>query len=205
MTIYINEKYKFVYFMIPKNASSTIRHFILQNLFDNPNLKYNWEQISDFGNFCSRNKSLSQCKDYFWFIFFRNPINRVVSTYNDKVLSIVGDQVYDGLYNPRMSLEKFIDFVIKTPDLVIDRHIKSQTFGNVEKLLNQNRFDFIGSVENFEHDMRKVKILLNLKYEPLKLRKTIRRNVHTNLKEKLYKRYENDFILFKKIGLNYIV
>lgn len=208
MTIYACKKHKFIYFSIFKNASSTIRHFILKNLLNEPELKYNWQQIATFSNYSNEIKVIKNKKeiyttkyyDYFWFIFFRNPYDRVVSVYNDKVLAIPKDQIYEGLYNPKMKLYEFIDFVAGTSDNKIDIHLKSQTIGLKDDLQYMN---LIGDIKHLDTHIKYLKNRLNLKYEPIQLRKTKKIELDSYLKKLLYNRYREDFETFKKLGFNY--
>lgn len=198
MALYIDKQFKLIYFMIHKNASSSIRHFILKNKLNDSNLKYDWEQLTTMGKI--KKHELDKYKDYFWFIFFRHPYDRVISAYNDKVKAMPGDQIYNSLYNPKMSLSDFVQYVINTPDNKIDLHVRSQTFGfNSYK----DKMDFIGTVENFDEDIKKVKNILNLKFEPEILRKTKKRTITSSLKTVLYKRYIKDFKTFKSLNIHY--
>lgn len=205
--VFVNTKLKYVYFCIHKNATSTIRYLILQNELNNPDIEYNWKNLyftfKKLNIYVLRNKKqLEDVKDYFWFIFFRNPYDRVISTYNDKVIAMPGDQIYESLYNPRMSLRNFIENIVcLIPDEFSDLHFRSQTYGSVREYIDN--FNFIGTIENFDNDIKIIKEKLNLKYEPKKLRKTKKRNLDPYLKEKLYERYKDDFEIFKSLGINY--
>ena len=198
MKIYVNHKYKFVYFMIFKNASSSIRYLIFQNLQNKKDLKYDIDQLAAIPVITL--KKLSEYEDYFWFIFFRNPYDRVVSAYHDKVLGLPNDQIYEGLYNPNLHFNDFIKQIIKIPDDKIDIHLRSQTFKITHLIPKMN---FIGTIENFDHDIREIKRIFNLSYEPVQLRKTKKLELDDQLKAKIYKRYKQDFEIFKKINLNY--
>lgn len=194
----INHKYKYIYFMIPKNACSTIRHCLLKQIENNDNLGYNLKQLKKMKKINYHN--LIRFKDYFWFAFLRNPFDRVIACYKDKVLGEPGDEVYKSLYNPTQTFEDFVNFVSVTPDEVIDWHLKSQDF-YIGKYIDD--MDFVGVVKYFVPGMELIKKRINNNFSYGHLRKTkpFKREDYfnnQNLKDKILVRYKKDFDLIEK-------
>ena len=89
--------------------------------------------------------------DYFRFTFVRNPWDRLVSCYSNKIVgrkdsSVLWNYNYANL--DQMSFEKFVRFVYGLPDQYADGHIKSQT-----DMFDPSKMDFIGRFENFSEDL----------------------------------------------------
>jgi hypothetical protein len=193
----INHKHKYIFFMIPKNACSTVRHCLLKQIEDNENLEYNLKQLKGMRKINYHN--LHRFQDYFWFAFLRNPFDRVIACYKDKVLNELGDEKYKPLYNPDLTFEKFVNFISVTPDDIIDWHLKSQDFYIGQYIDNMN---FIGHVDFFPMGMEFVKKRINNNFSYGHLRKTkpFKKGsyfVNMELENKILIRYKRDFDLIR--------
>lgn len=87
-----------------------------------------------------------QFKYYFKFAFVRNPWDRLVSCYFNKVLT-KNHRAFRECYGK--DFDYFVDFVSKKDLESADRHIQFQT-----SLIPLGFVDFIGRMENFEADLR---------------------------------------------------
>ncbi len=113
-------------------------------------------------------------KDYFHFTFVRNPYDRLLSCYIQKVYNpalsnltnryfINGEdrQFVKGYGNlmgfKKMSFSDFVHFVTKIPDEHCDPHFSPQ-----HRLLDLETLDFIGRLENFEQDFSYIKEQISL-------------------------------------------
>lgn len=132
----INKKHRFLWFRVAKVGSSTIKVLLREHQVDMP-------FMSDRFHF---NKD--KYKNYFKFAFVRNPWDRVVSCYFQKVAN----------KNPKWAFyygscfdkgfDYFVHF-IESKDLhTADRHIRLQT-----SLIPIEDVDFIGRLEHFNEDL----------------------------------------------------
>ncbi|MFB6226471.1 MAG: sulfotransferase family 2 domain-containing protein [Candidatus Paceibacteria bacterium] len=100
-------------------------------------------------------------------IFVRNPYDRLVSAYRDKICSpgqigVINSQ--KELYRD-MPFKEFVKVISKISDKKIDRHFRSQTWFLTDKKGNLIP-DFIGKFENFEEDYKKCMERLGFKKIP---------------------------------------
>lgn len=86
--------------------------------------------------------------NYFKFAFVRNPWDRVVSCYFNKIVARCYP-TFSECYGK--SFEYFVDFIDRLNLSVADVHIRLQT-----KLIPLDQVDFVGSLENFEDDLNYV-------------------------------------------------
>jgi hypothetical protein len=108
-------------------------------------INQSYDEYMEIHTLASRNtgyKLSTEQKSYFIFAFVRNPLDRLVSCYEDKVKSTKqhhGKYYFDTNYNKifintffgdkfrqDMSFGEFIKLVCKIPDLFADGHFKSQ-------------------------------------------------------------------------------
>lgn len=149
-------------------------------------------------------------RDYFKFAFVRNPFDRLVSCYKDKILN--KDKMEIGYFQKsykyydqyplkeNMSFEEFVDVVTMIPDHLADRHFKRQCCFICppgEKLV----FDFIGRFENLVNDWRYIAERFDfdpvLPYTNTSNPKKGSKDFYTPaLLEKVYSYYKEDVLLF---------
>lgn len=153
---------KGAYVEIAKVASSSIKVFIATTL--GIPLKDGDPHATDFPTA----RLADVPADYFVFSFVRNPWDRLVSCYRDKVGGEPGeftDLEGRGLaacfstfqqFSPGMSFADFVAAVTEIPDEVADEHFRSQhTFVT-------DRVDFLGRFERIETDFSQVLSRLDL-------------------------------------------
>ena len=85
-------------------------------------------------------------RDYFKFALVRNPWDRLVSCYFDK---IVAKKMFHHLHG--MEFDAFVDYVATRNLRTIDRHLRLQTC-----LMPSNDLDFIGRFENLTEDVNEI-------------------------------------------------
>ncbi|MFC1866518.1 sulfotransferase family 2 domain-containing protein [Thermodesulfobacteriota bacterium] len=96
---------------------------------------------------------------YFKFAFVRNPWDRLVSCWKNKVVDSNYYRFSDKQLLKMQSFENFVEFV-KSKDIKrCDHHIRLQS-----KLIDLNVVDFIGRFERFEEDLIKVTQIIGIEY-----------------------------------------
>ena len=161
---FINEKLKIVYCSIQKNACTLFKNMLV----DNSDLKVKFEtsneNIHDFLNQQIPNNSVSHLlsclssSEYFKFVILRDPFQRVVSGYLDKIAKhvvpevfaqevILSVQTFLGIppdIQQSITFSQFIDYLVRTPDQQLNDHwrpqynfiatVKFNLFGQFESL-----------------------------------------------------------------------
>lgn len=128
--VYVCEKRSFIYYDIPKCASSTIR-----------------KEVFDSNNECSLHNPDRALSEYFKFTFVRNPWARMVS--NWKMFTNQPYRIRQLKSMTTRDLSDFEDFV----------HFASETKNHhwqPQVLYLPDDLDFIGRVETFDTDFKKL-------------------------------------------------
>lgn len=184
---------------IPKNANSTINASLLKKSgisFDE----------RDYATIHKKKKHLSTTKrklfhlnkKAFTFAFARNPYSRLVSCYKNKIHDEQSEikNVYFGMFNEKMSFEKFVKQVCKIPDFLSDPHFRSQS----TYLFYRKRpmFDYLGHIENFDRDFEYVAKkfeLSSITSMNVSRKEDWRTYYNPELAQLVYNRYKKDFKL----------
>ena len=178
----VSDKYRFVYFVAPKVACSSIK-FALLPLFEdldpaeyrvrqgNENSAIKIHELFADSDYQVRKRQFLKRLDgggydnYFKFAFVRNPWDRLVSCWNHKLSeesspglkspARLAERVYSGMPFP-----EFVEVVADTPDSGANLHFKSQSsmiYGNSN---GEDRgpplADFVGRFENLQADFSAV-------------------------------------------------
>jgi len=133
---------RFCWFRVAKSGTRTILKILSQHSTFSVNA----------GDVCY---DAGKYRDYFKFAFVRNPWDRVVSCYLDKVVNKRRDYYMEC---HGKDFEYFVRFIKKKDLSICDRHIRLQS-----RLFPYREVDFIGRFENFENDLRSVLDKLNIK------------------------------------------
>ncbi|MDX5326333.1 MAG: sulfotransferase family protein [Bacteroidota bacterium] len=135
-----------------------------------------------------------QYEGYFKFAFVRNPVDRFISGWKDKVIN----QNYFGFdqetHNSMKDLKNFIKWVGQMDLENCDEHLRAQY-----SLIDLNNIDFIGRFENFEQDLRIVADKIGMPYdENLHLNSSGKKPLEISLdnRKAIQKLYRKDYRIF---------
>ncbi len=183
----ICEEKQFMWFRVAKVATRTIYEMLKQS---------GVHLDADHPYHCYYAKNVY--KDYFKFSFVRNPYDRLVSCYKNKVLEYnyfkLSDEVWEEM---KQDFGKFVDFVDKQNIENCDVHLRLQA-----RLIDLNEMDFIGRMENFDNDIRYVFDKLAIPYKEI-MRKNVSKDktsyrefYNEELKQKVAEIYAKDLNIF---------
>lgn len=201
----ISHKRKYIYVYVPKVACSTIREMLAKidgvPYYPNWTFKNGKKLVTRFKRV--RIPDITKFNNYFKFMFVRNPWDRLVSCYLEKVVSVRNmansPWVDNGIYRAfksnygknfkTMTFDQFVEFVSCVPDKDADGHFRSQHTYVGNQL---NNINFIGKFEKLDEDLDKVKHTLMIDYDHKHILKSKNR--------KPYKEYYT--VKTKKLVLN---
>lgn len=157
---FVLEKYRAVYFVTPKVANTTLKQ-VFCDLLEIPTPK--GPHAAEF----PRVKKIDDYRDYFKFCFVRNPWDKTVSCYFDKIVKANkrSQRAFSFLrkkkvilnntaFHKDMKFHEFVEVVCQLNDNEADAHIRSQhcLLSNESGLF----VDFVGKHERFQEDFAKV-------------------------------------------------
>lgn len=141
-----SENPKYMGFLIAKNAHSSMRDYLKQHTC-NATFKYNAVFLQ------------GEWKNYFKFTFVRNPWDRLVSCWKNKIV----ESAYAGEQNTKMEFSEFVYEITNG---------KWKNHNDIHWCLQTSRFptdcvDFIGRFENLKNDFDYVCSQLNIPHNKL--------------------------------------
>ncbi len=184
---------KLVYVPIPKVANHSIKKVLAQKVGMRGKLsahKYDWNYVA---------LNTLSAIPYYSFSMVRNPLDRLVSCYVQKLEMKQASTLfwkYGNQLKKGISFYEFANFVCKTPDSIADRHFKSQhcfLFYN-----NQLVVDYVGRFENLEEDWGKIAErfeLESLSHVNKSIRLDLNKYYSKELAETVAVRYQKDIKL----------
>lgn len=202
--------YKFIYFPVPKVACSSMKILIAQ-LCELE--QKSCPHIIDF-EFVSA-QHLDNYPDYHCFTVVRNPWDRLVSCYKDKIHHFsetnngrlfLGFKRYNQIFRvkafyPKMPFDQFVKAVSLIPDRLSDEHFRSQTrlIGTPKGSLTVTK---VAKLENLNLDLADIFTTLNI--PNIEIAKTNQTNpaqyrdyYNSRLKNIVARRYRSDIEIFK--------
>jgi hypothetical protein len=183
MTVYyLSHKYKYIWYVVPKCGRTSLFHWLIE---------HNLIEQEKTGPPTEVSLSVKHNR-YFTFAFCRNPYDRLVSVYFDKVKK---QQL--PLYRiwKDKSFQEFASDVCDMPTRKMDGHLIPQVFRIPENI------NFLGRFENLQNDFYIVTNQLfsitfdNRKYNSTK-HKHYSEYYNKALKDKVYTKYKEDFEIF---------
>lgn len=177
-----NEKYhitlchekKFLWFRVAKIGTRTIYNVLRQTGITFEDV----DMVRCHGSF-------DLYRDYFKFAFIRNPWDRLVSCWLDKVIKKNAFNFSPKQYLQMQEFEKFIDYIAQKDLENSNRHYRLQS-----RLVNLDCVDYLGRFENFESDLNK--IINVLQFGAVKIKK-----INKSPGRKNYREYYNDRTILK--------
>jgi hypothetical protein len=206
----LSKKYNFLYFRIPKAANSTVISTLVVWMNKTVNIK-NPKQIEVLKRSLVKEGKIHLCeydeiiKNYYKFSIVRNPYNRLLSAYFNKIMTCRPQKIWvttflQYRFYDFVSLDNFIDYLEFGGGIKNDIHWAPQT-----EIISIpiDKIDFIGRVENLQQDMQFITekifgVKLALRNSPLYKTNSISKYnelLTNNLKKRIYKIYEKDFQL----------
>jgi hypothetical protein len=163
-------KYKLIYFSVPKAACTSIKTALLslegiENTTGQLGFVHSKDAPFTWVRYKERARIFEEYPDYFKFAFVRNPWDRLVSFYSDKIVErtqrygeLIDDYINLG-FSKDMDFETCVRHICNIDDEKADIHFRSQ---HTLILANKNidRLDFIGHFETICEDWLKLKQML---------------------------------------------
>lgn len=168
----ISHSYKFIWFRVPKVGTQTI----LNRLADD---KVKLDVDSPYGV----HYFPKLYKDYFKFAFVRNPWDRIVSAWHNKVVDRNFYKFDEGLHRDLQSFPNFIDWVESLDIEKADIHLRPQS-----SMIDLENCDYLGRMETFEQDLEDV-------FQRLDLPNKSRKIINLTAGRKSYQEYYNDDLM----------
>lgn len=192
------DQYSILFYNIPKVASSSIWSLCAE--IEKGHKVVRRDQIRGFKIPSIKSSDLSEFPDVTKIAFVRNPFDRVVSCYINKIANKHNKFIQRNGLSENMSFESFVDHICQLKDCDSDRHFRSQytyIFDHQANLLA----DYVGRIETFSEDFNEV---INL-YQLPKLEipnwnntkhKPYAAYFNPLLVDKIQERYKIDLMLF---------
>lgn len=139
-TILISDKYKFIYYPVNKAASTTLCQ-ILSSI----------DRKRRYINPVKESYRYKDYQSYYHFTFVRNPWDRLVSCYKDKILKEDRNLIKRVYKIDRIRFDDFVKMVGKTPDYFSNTHFVSQYLSM--RFKEPKEMNFIGRFETFEAEL----------------------------------------------------
>ena len=172
----VSDKYKFINHRVPKVCSTTLTDLIQS--FDSNLQMHKQEEMP---------ASLTyKYKEYYHFAFVRNPWDRLVSCYNNKLGGMPPPNLFRNLYGDQkfdsMSFTDFIGLVNKIPEYLCDMHFMPQY-----RCFNPKRMNFIGRFESFEEDIYRLLDIIAPEHKGISVKR-----LNSSNNDKHYREYYTD-------------
>lgn len=195
--ILVCEKYKIIFCGNAKVATSSVKDY-----FKNQNIQMIKRPYSEFNKY----------KNYFSFSFVRNPWERMVSLYCNKIVSPnrankktgvdICFERYGDIFYAGMSFSEFVKNIVSLDQTDLDPHIYPQHWRTCAIGTQNIILNFIGRFESINKDWRLVCKTSGLPFKKLEHKNKIRRRCHysyyynTEIKNIVSQYWSTDINLF---------
>lgn len=188
---------KLAYIRISKSACTSIQAAILQQ--QHPEIDVNMLTVNQINYMSMKYIRPHLLPGYTCFTAVRDPVDRLISCYNDKCVPSKDDFFYFQDYifqiiKPNLPISTFINIIQKIPDPIRDVHFRSQS--SFIQNLNDVR---VFRLENDNHELKTFLAGYNIQLNHFHKRanpKIIRQNVDPTLLMEIKKLYLEDFESF---------
>jgi chondroitin 4-sulfotransferase 11 len=193
---YVFEDRRLAYISTAKVACTSIKSVMMHPYGVYENVHSAWPYIY-------KGRLMAEHQDFFTFSFVRNPFDRLVSAYRNKIFGPRHQREEFGDIHSNISFSEFVAEVVKRPDCLINGHFQSQyskLYRNGELLV-----DYLGRFENLAEDWLTIANHFDFERQlPHKMRSTHKKNVHKDyrayyteaLVQLVYNRYRADVEAF---------
>lgn len=134
---FVSEKYKLIYIPVSKSGNSTVKKIILESegVYSKSDTPYHVHRSSEFKEYTKRNLK-KEWENYFCFTVVRHPVERFISSYNNKFLDkekitkrgFEFTRYLNGYLKQDMSLEDVFKRINRLPERLMDEHFVSQYY-----------------------------------------------------------------------------
>lgn len=225
---HVSLKHKYIYVETPKVACSTIKISLQRLELEMQNLnreEFEDVHIRDFSPLLHLTQlpnfeDYLRSEDYFKFCFVRNPYQRLLSCYLDKIINPISFKEKENILfsmgletdqnNHNITFNDFVSVIEKQTLLEMDYHWRPQTFLTCQSSIN---YDFVGKLETFDDDFKEVADNISLDlleyYLPevrhqTNSKKLLQNYYDDDLFERVYNIYKVDFLNFS-YDKNYLI
>jgi Sulfotransferase family len=175
--------YRALWFRVPKVATRTIDHH-----FKEHSSKQGYLYSSRVGYLPA------YYRDYLKFAFVRNPLDRLVSAWKNKVLEANYFQFDEATHQQLQSFEAFVAWLVKQPIEQMDEHILPQYM-----LVDTDNLDFLGRFESFSEDFTTLAGKVGLPVDEIQHKNPSVKtelSISPSAKAQVESIYEKDYVLF---------
>lgn len=192
-----NDFYEFLFIHVPKCAGTRIESFFGRN-YDNIHI-HKYIEI-EYEKYHRKHMTLKNYEEFlgietlnkmFKFSFVRNPFSLLVSSYNYNINSrnVFWNGSNDKKIKEKITFKSYLNSLLKSKNREIENKLhklNTQPYSINKWILgNETELDFIGKVENFDNDFKKVCDIINIRYKKLG-------KINDNKEKVNYKDYYDD-------------
>ncbi len=177
---------KFIWFRVAKVGTRTIYHHLLEsNIHLDAEHPYRLYYPTNFYS------------DYFKFAFVRNPWDRLVSCWHNKVVDSNYFKFPDAKLTEMRTFANFVNFLSGLDIENCDPHLRLQC-----RLIDLNHIDYIGRLESLVSDLSKIFHILGIPLMSIESKNVSSKKNHYHeyfdpaLVEKVYQIYRRDIQIF---------